>query len=57
MLTVFLIIAVLIGVFCSFSYYQIQKVNQSYSDLVERQTSSLTNVKDIQLYASQVFPV
>ncbi|MCM3410297.1 methyl-accepting chemotaxis protein [Metabacillus litoralis] len=49
----FLLLAILIGMVCALSYYQIHKINNSYSVLVEQQSTNLTSIKDIQLYASR----
>jgi methyl-accepting chemotaxis protein len=49
----FLLLAILIGMVSALSYYQIHKINNSYSELVEQQTTNLTSIKDIQLYASR----
>ncbi|MFV2050920.1 methyl-accepting chemotaxis protein [Metabacillus sp. YM-086] len=49
----FLLLAILIGMVCALSYYQISKINYSYSVLVEQQSTNLTSIKDIQLYASR----
>ena len=49
----FLLLAILIGMVCALSYYQISKINNSYSVLVEQQSTNLTSIKDIQLYASR----
>ncbi|WP_176551059.1 methyl-accepting chemotaxis protein [Bacillus sp. AFS040349] len=49
----FLLLAILIGMVSALSYYQIHKINNSYSQLVEQQTTNLTSIKDIQLYASR----
>jgi len=49
----FLLLSLLIGMVCALSYYQIHKINNSYSILVEQQTTNLTSIKDIQLYASR----
>lgn len=49
----FLSIAVLLGIISFISYYNIQKVDDSYSDLVDRRAVILSNVKDIQNYASR----
>lgn len=53
MLSGFLILTVLLGAVCALSYYEIQKINHSYSDLVEQLDTNLINIKDIQLYASR----
>nr|WP_106783011.1 HAMP domain-containing methyl-accepting chemotaxis protein [Lysinibacillus timonensis] len=53
MLSSFLVLTVLLGAVCSLAYYEIQKINQSYSDLVQQLDTNLTNIKDIQLYASR----
>lgn len=53
LLSGFLILAILLGMVCALSYYQIHKINNSYTALVDQQTSNLTNVKDIQLFASR----
>ncbi|MFP3919357.1 HAMP domain-containing methyl-accepting chemotaxis protein [Lysinibacillus telephonicus] len=53
MLSGFMILTVLLGAICALSYYEIQKVNHSYSDLVEQLDTNLINIKDIQLYASR----
>ncbi|UGB30350.1 methyl-accepting chemotaxis protein [Metabacillus sp. B2-18] len=49
----FLLLAILIGMVSALSYYQIHNINNSYSQLVEQQTTNLTSIKDIQLYASR----
>lgn len=53
LLTGFLILAVLLGMVSTLSYYQIQKINNSYSDLVDHRAAILANVKDIQFFASR----
>lgn len=53
LLSGFLILAILLGIVCSISYYQIQKINHSYSNIVEQHMANLANIKDIQLYASR----
>ncbi|MFD2214745.1 methyl-accepting chemotaxis protein [Metabacillus endolithicus] len=53
LLSGFLLLAILIGMVSALSYYQIHKINNSYSELVEQQTTNLTSIKDIQLYASR----
>lgn len=52
-LTGFSILAVLLGMISALSYYQIQKINNSYLDLVDRRAAILANVKDIQFFASR----
>ncbi|WNS77765.1 methyl-accepting chemotaxis protein [Domibacillus sp. DTU_2020_1001157_1_SI_ALB_TIR_016] len=49
----FLVLAILLGMVSALAYYEIQKINHSYSDLVDRRAAILANVKDIQLYASR----
>ncbi|OES45495.1 methyl-accepting chemotaxis protein [Domibacillus iocasae] len=49
----FLSIAILLGIISFISYYNIQKVDDSYSDLTERRAAILSNAKDIQIYASR----
>ncbi len=44
----FFIIAFLLGVISFISYYNLKKVDQSYSDLVNRRAAILFNAKDIQ---------
>lgn len=53
LLTGFLTLAVLLGMVSTLSYYQIQKMNNSYSDLVDHRAAILANVKDIQFFASR----
>lgn len=53
LLSGFLLLAILIGMVSALSYYQIHKINNSYSELVEQQATNLTSIKDIQLYASR----
>ena len=51
--SVFLILAIILGIVSSLSYSHIQKINSSYSALIDRNMDNLANVKDIQLYASR----
>jgi len=53
LLTRLLILVVLLGMISALSYYQIQKNNNSYSDLVDCQAAILAKVKDIQFFASR----
>ncbi|WP_042169445.1 methyl-accepting chemotaxis protein [Paenibacillus gorillae] len=49
----FLGVIILLGMISSMSYVQIQQINNSYSDLVERRSVILMNAKDMQIYASR----
>lgn len=49
----FLSMAVLLGIISTIAYSQLQKVNDSYSDLVNRRAVILANAKDIQNAASR----
>ncbi|MCP3764305.1 methyl-accepting chemotaxis protein [Domibacillus sp. A3M-37] len=49
----FLSIAVLLGIISFISDYYIQKVDDSYSDLIDRRAVILSNAKDMQIYASR----
>ena len=44
----FLAVAMIFGCTSGISYFYIKKVNDSYSDLINRRSVILTNVKDIQ---------
>lgn len=49
----FLGVIVLLGVISSLSYVQIQRIDTSYSDLIDRRAAILVQSKDIQNYASR----
>ncbi|PLR77379.1 methyl-accepting chemotaxis protein [Bacillus sp. V3-13] len=49
----FLSVAVLLGIISFIAYYNIEKINDSYSDLVNRRAVILSNVKDMQNSASR----
>ncbi|SFK99774.1 methyl-accepting chemotaxis protein [Paenibacillus sp. 1_12] len=47
MITGFIVIALLLGLVSAFSHYYLQKVDDSYLDLVNRRTKILSNSKDM----------
>lgn len=49
----FLIVSLLLGIISFISYNNIQKVDDSYSDLVDRRAVILSNAKDMQISASR----
>jgi methyl-accepting chemotaxis protein len=49
----FLSVAILLGIISFLSYYYLQKVDDSYSDLVDRRVVILLSAKDIQISASR----
>ncbi|MBP1154537.1 MULTISPECIES: methyl-accepting chemotaxis protein [unclassified Paenibacillus] len=49
----FLCVSILLGMVSFISYYNINKVEESFSDLVDRRAAILANAKDIQYNASQ----
>ncbi|GGG72547.1 methyl-accepting chemotaxis protein [Paenibacillus radicis (ex Gao et al. 2016)] len=49
----FLGVIILLGMISSMSFFQIQQINSSYSDLIERRSVILINAKDTQNYASR----
>jgi methyl-accepting chemotaxis protein len=49
----FLSIAILLGLISFVSYYNLQKMDDSYSDLVDRRAIILSHLKDIQIAASR----
>lgn len=53
MLGGFLSVSLLLGIISFISYYNIKKVDESYSDLVERRVIILSNAKDMQISASR----
>ncbi|MGF9711346.1 methyl-accepting chemotaxis protein [Paenibacillus sp. JMULE4] len=53
MLGGFLSVSLLFGIISFISYYNIKKVDESYSDLVERRVIILSNAKDMQISASR----
>ncbi|MCI2255598.1 methyl-accepting chemotaxis protein [Domibacillus sp. PGB-M46] len=49
----FLSIAMLLGMISFISYYNLKKIDESYTDLVDRRAAILSNAQDIQMNASQ----
>ncbi|WP_409304199.1 methyl-accepting chemotaxis protein [Peribacillus sp. SCS-155] len=49
----FLIIAIILGLISFVAYYNLQKVDDTYSDLVNRRAVILTDTKDLQIAASR----
>ncbi|BCJ87075.1 methyl-accepting chemotaxis protein [Effusibacillus dendaii] len=50
----FLAVALLLGIVSGISYYSIKKIDNSYSDLVDRRAAVQVNAKDIQVNAIQL---